>query len=1010
LREHPIEAGVDPDFRVLEEDEANLLAERVLDDLIESRFQEPEIFDLLRIYSEQEIRDAIQEAVSRSHTFGMSLSEVLAASLGSVPRSEVEKRVLETCEQLKNVKGKETDRDDMEAALKGSASNWDELERIKDLGKRFHRRGKQKSEIIAFRDALSDWVALKVDSMGQRAHDAFLILATDFETKYRTAKRERASLDFNDLEREAVRLIGGEEPRSVACRNMYQRHFRFVMVDEFQDTSRLQYKLISLVGRPDNLFLVGDWKQSIYGFRGADAALLLEKEAAFSTEQGGVRIPLVENFRSRPELLSQINPFFDELWSEEKRPFEPLEALRSVPVKRGASLELLTVEREAGETAEEMRMNEARILAERIHELVSSGAYGYKDFAMLFRVATDIYFYEHELRKLGVPYYVVSGRGFYRQPEVRDLISFLELLENPHLDIPLAAVLRSPLVQVSDDALFWLANASKRVNPNIPLYDAFLKCHDISEIREEDQTRLQTFRKFFFELLEQKEKWTISESLELILERTRYDRYVLGLPQGKRHFANLRKLLEIAREVEARDPIHLGDFIRYVKGLETQEVRESEAQVEALEGNVVKLMTIHKAKGLEFKVVIILDLNRKGEKRGSRFLVDLHWGLGLKVFNEATREFEETFSYRKIKEKIILDARAESKRLLYVGMTRSQDHLILSGCSRENDEPNEGGDFDEGANWFQWIHAWWGAQTGGGFERKVVEPKREGTGKLLAPLAEHKKIRNALEQHEPVAVKVPEEAGRIMESLKPIQPVHFERIDLPVTAYSVFSRSPEAYRRTYELGVLPEEQVTTDKLEEWTLEEDEVLLGGADFGTIVHRVFEFLVLRPVDAKKRMPEILERVGRGVDVETKKELTGLTEQFLGSKQFAQIKSAKMRYAEIPFALRLKAGIIQGTLDLLYQTRTGDWVILDYKTNRIDHGTLQREAEPYRTQMMLYALACHELLHLPVKRATLYFVRPNLTYDFSLEGITYDASRRRFEAIQNEIILHRKGWLHE
>jgi len=225
----------------------------------------------------------------------------------------------------------------------------------------------------------------------------------------------------------------------------------------------------------------------------------------------------------------------------------------------------------------------------------------------------------------------------------------------------------------------------------MPFYDALLKLDEIAEIRGEDRAKLKNFRAFFFELLEQKEKWTVSECLELILERTKYDRYVLGLPQGKRHFANLRKLLEIAREVEGREPIHLGDFIRYVKGLELQEVRESEAQVEALEGNVVKLMTIHKAKGLEFKVVLIPDLNRKGEKRRAPFLLDSEYGLGFKVFNETNRKFEETLAYKKAKEKMVRDALEESKRLLYVGMTRAKDLLILSGSSEESGEEGEEG-------------------------------------------------------------------------------------------------------------------------------------------------------------------------------------------------------------------------------------------------------------------------------------------------------------------------------
>ena len=1106
LREHPVEAGVDPDFRVLEEDRANLLQAAVQDDLIESRFQEPAMFDLLRLYSEQTIKKAIQSVTEKVHTFGSSILEIASSSPGLHPRNDgitdviarqhaiaaptcppvvwrkqSQDIVLRALEALRHLKGREFDGAEIEAAIEKPVGHWDEVEILRQIGKRF-RRQKTKPETAAFKDALEEFIADQAESFGRSTREAFLDLAGDFETRYRQRKRECSSLDFNDLEREAVRLLAGSKPRSAACRNLYHTRFKFVMIDEFQDTSPLQDQLITLVARPDNLFVVGDWKQSIYGFRGAEASLFLEKEKTFLAEGTGERIPLVENFRSRARLLNQLNSFFQHLWASEDRTFEPLEASHAVIARQHAiaadkspspgaracndgCVELLTIEREEDETVEEVRMKEARTLAERIRDLVNSGAYEYGDIAMLFRVATDIYFYEHELKNLGIPFYVVSGRGFYKQPEVRDLIAFLELLENPHLDIPLASVLRSPLVQISDDTLLWLAKAAKRAAPSMPFYDALLKLDEIAEIRGEDRAKLKNFRAFFFELLEQKEKWTVSECLELILERTKYDRYVLGLPQGKRHFANLRKLLEIAREVEGREPIHLGDFIRYVKGLELQEVRESEAQVEALEGNVVKLMTIHKAKGLEFKVVLIPDLNRKGEKRRAPFLLDSEYGLGFKVFNETNRKFEETLAYKKAKEKMVRDALEESKRLLYVGMTRAKDLLILSGSSEESGEEGEEGDFDDQANWYAWIRGWLDSREGDGCEHKIVKEHMERKGRLPSPLAQHKRIRTALERHEPIRVRVPESAHRIIESLKPITPVYFERLDLPVTAYSVFQSDPELYRKTYELGVLPHEAV---KDEEWRVDEDEAHISGADFGTLIHGVFESLVSRPDKARTRLDEILKRVAGGLENRVFEEVKDLSNQFLSSPVFGEIKSATARYAEIPFVLRLHSGIVQGTLDLLYQDRSGGWIILDYKTDRISErhceagsprmgrsspadvilrpegpkdpvldssampgalpqnddafaaastlsgahprndGGIAEQAQRYRSQLMLYALASHELLHLPLKCARLYFARPNETFDFDLGKMDYGMLRCEFEDLQKQIIAQRKAWL--
>ena len=1045
LREHPIEAGIDPAFRVLEQEEASILKETALDVVIESRFEEPESFNLLHIYSESNIRDSIQEVAEKIRTSGISLGDVaLTQSLEF--EKLLKEKTLSALKPVSAIKGKESISAEAEKAIPTEVSTWKDLEKLKMLTKKFDQRGKPNETILNVRKLLEDWIGLAAERLCGKVREAFLSLAIQFETEYQKLKRERASLDFNDLELEAVRLLSGSEPKNEACRNLYKNHFKFVMVDEFQDTSPLQDRLITVVSKPDNLFIVGDWKQSIYGFRGAKPALFLEKERIFSEENSGKRISLVENFRSRKELLEDINPFFAGLFGGgAKRQFEPLVPASEFPEKKMASIEFMPVEYGEGESVVEARMREARLLAEHIQVLVESGQYQYQDFAMLFRVATDIFYYEYELRNLGIPYYVVAGRGFYHQPEVRDLTCFLEVLENPHLDIPLAAILRSPLIQVTDDTLFWLAHASKRVNPNIPLYRAVLQSREIKEISKRDQAKLETFRTFFLDLLSQKEKWLVSETLQLILAETRYDRYVLSLPQGKRHFANIRKLIELAREVENREAVHLGDFVRYVKGLGTQEVRESEAQVEALEGNVVKLMTIHKSKGLEFKAVFLPDLSRKGENKRNSFLVDPDSGLGFKAFNEETREYEDTLTYRWIKEKISQAEREEAKRLLYVGVTRAKDHLVLSGVLRVRKKAAEENKASDKTNWFDWIQEAWGEKT------IQVPPEKKSRGKKKprpVALAENSKIRQTLETASPLKVEEPEQVSQILEALKPVILARFERIDLPVSAYALFEHDKAEYRRHYELGAFPAltlplsqeeragvrgDEVGFEKIEEWEEVPTEESTNAADFGTVIHRIFEYLVTYPKKARENSQTIVDRNVRGLDPETVEETRALTQKFLESKTFQDIQNARGRYAEIPFVLRLRYGVIQGTLDLLYQTEKGDWIILDYKTTDMEGheqsellppcGGGQRRggdsshphpgfppsrgkelpthAERYRSQMLLYMLACSELLNITVSKARLYFVRTDQIFDFEVGGSELKSLRVKFEAVQKEIL---------
>lgn len=1000
LREHPIEAGVDPAFRIFEEDEANLLKDLAFEALVEARFQEPEIFNLLHVYGDKALKNAVSFVARKIHTSGLRFQDIDSIQ----PTPDFTGEVLKALEPLRKLKGRENDCAEVEALLSKPVFGWREIEAVKTAGRRFQRRSEER---MTFRDALDEWLGCAVEKLAFGVKSAFLNFCLDFEGRYSALKRERAGLDFDDLERQTVTLLSGTTPSQTAVRNLYQKHFKFIMVDEFQDTSVIQNQLISLVASPNNLFIVGDWKQSIYGFRGADASLFLKKEAELSSSEG--RLSLIESFRSRSELLDQLNSFFGQLWAEGERAFEALVASRQVGDRQPSCLspvlsavEFFTIERAEKESVQEARVKEAKVLARRIQELVETGAYQYRDFVMLFRSGEDIFFYEYELGNLGIPYYVVSGRGFYHQLEIKDVISFLEVLDNPHLDIPLAAVLRSPLVQVTDDVLFWLANYSTRQKPQSPLYEALIRCGEISEIEGRDQERLKAFRSLFLEFLDRKEKRSISETIELVLDRTRYDRYVFSLAQGKRHFANLRKLLEVARELERREPLSLGDFIRYVKGLETQEVREAEAQVEALEGNVVKLMTVHKAKGLEFKVVLLPDLNRKMKSERSYFLFDSEFGLGLKAFNEITREFEETASFRKIKEKSVRRAYEESKRLLYVAMTRACDHLILSGASHADENGSDESEPGDKSNWYEWLNQWLPKENPHVI-RTLVREIPAKSGRIPSPFAEHKKIRTALESGEPISVKPVPEVQDILDALKPIQPVFFERVDLPVSAFSVFERDQEEFRRVYEIGALPEEAA---KIEEWTPDEDEDEIKPAEFGTVIHKIFEYLVVQPEKASQRFSDLVLRFTRDLDEKTREEIKTLSAQFLKSKLFSEIKNAKARYAEIPFVFRLQGGIVQGTLDLLYQTADGKWVILDYKTSKIEND-VEELANQYKTQLMLYALACHELLKIPVSRASLYFVRSDQVYDFLLEAVDFAELKGKFELLQKSIIEKRKIW---
>ncbi len=1071
LREHPLEAEVDPKFRILEETESVFLKNQVWDKLVETRFQEPSIFELLQTYSEDGIRDTLFSVFCRKQTFDPGKKDWAAYGMGnSVEWNQLESFLMEQTRAaflpLKSYAEKHGDDFSLIlASFEKQVKTWEDVEELKTIRQKFRRQGKWAEAVDTFRAALDDWIAYSVEALAKPHWDTFLSLLEDFENQLKSAKEEAVVLDFSDLERKAFELLSGVSPAQTAIRSLYRERFKFVMVDEFQDTSAIQNELIALISNPTNLFIVGDAKQSIYGFRGTDTALFLNREAQFEKEGTSKVLVLNENFRSQRGVLDFVNSFFQKLWLESTKKFEPLLLAETSSLNGSAardrsepSVELITIEQKDKETVEEGRMREARALAIRIRELVDSGACGYGDIAMLFRASTDMYFYEHELRNLHIPFYTISGRGFYHQPEVRDLILFLETLENPYLDIPLASVLRSPLVQVTDDTLFWLTNISKEKSKSTPLYVAVLACEAINEISEADQNRLIFFKSLFTRLLAEKEKWSVSECIEQILSETSYDRYVLGLPHGKRHFANLRKLIEVARELESRDAIHLGDFVRLIKEFQVDEVRELEAQIEAEEGEVVKLMTIHKAKGLEFGTVMLPDLSRKNNGGFEKILVDQEFGFGLKGFNECSGEFEKGFFYKKIEAKRKAHAHDELKRLLYVAMTRAKNQLIFSGLSKSSTDVLEEEIQEEGEkSWYELIDDFVSHNAASGaLNTRVTDPSYQV--KCLPSSIVETQIGQALRALEPVEVGgISDEAEKVIERLKPFIPPSFERLDLPVSAYLSFEHDPLEYKRTYECGgVLPTPSTVSLKLrslsfprkrestdsgsplkacgddkgvwgkernlscttvlsivsnngknEEESFDEDETLLSSTEFGTVVHQIFEFLVTNPKQAEKRVSEILRSATSNLELKDQKEIEKLTHQFIASSVFGEIRNAKMRYSEIPFVLRLHSGLVQGVLDLLYECADGSWVILDYKTNQISDLEVEQTAERYKTQMMFYALACHELLHIPVKRATLYFARLDKTYDFSLGGLDFQKLRRNFELLQSKVIQARKEW---
>ncbi len=972
LREHPLEAGVDPHFAILESHEAEILQERVLDRVIESHAGELDVFNLLRVYGEKSIRDGILEVYRRSRNSETPFGELLKRRTQADPKT-LESEIKRGLEEL----GRD-------------GCQWDDIDSLLALKSTLRAAGKQKELIRRVQEGILDLISLLREEESLPIRDVFIRLALEFERSYEEVKRSDRVLDFDDLQLRAVRLLGADTPVSKALRKVYQDKFREILVDEFQDTNHLQDRLLECVRRESNVFVVGDFRQSIYGFRGTDVQIFLDKEETFRSAPNGAHVALAENYRSRPPLIDFVNRFFETLWREDALPFEKLQAFREEE-RDGPRVERLALQEKEKEGLDEIRIREARSLARRVRSLAEKEGYRYGQIALLFEAMTSVHFYEQEFRRLDIPYYVVSNRGFYHQPEVRDILSFLTALENPKRDVPLAATLRSPLFQISDETLFWISRRAKKERQGRPLAEGLLEFESILEIPPLEQEKLRFFKDTFDRFLSQKEKLRISRLIELLYRVTGFDLYVLKLRAGERRYANLRKLVELAREWESKEPLHLGDFVRAVKGLETRDIRESQAQVEAEEGNVVRFLSIHMAKGLEFGVVVLPDLGR-GDRTGALdFSLSEEEGLGLRG----------TLTDRRNKTRADRARSEESKRLLYVAMTRAREKLILSG-PKKTLKPDTS--FHEMPTWAHWVE-----RVLGEGEWDVSEIPEAPADPLpfekRKSLAERKPIRKHLEALEPVRLKE-EPAGieSLFENLSLPEKAYFRRIDLPVSAFLLFAKDPEAFFRRYEIGV-PDEIGTVSLLE---VKEEEVRseeeLTSAEFGTRVHQILEQAILRR--ALVREAEVLVlRFTQDLNQNEREAVRDLVIRFLRSPEAREILQAKVFHPELPFVLRLPHGLIQGTLDLIYERRRGEWVILDYKTSEVTPETYKTRAEDYRLQLECYALAVWKILGTAPSEARIHFLRAGLTHVIRFSAGDFERLHAAFASLQERILDFRK-----
>ena len=961
LRAHPAEAEIDPEFEVVDEGLSATFLAQAVEDAVTWATGEPSVVRVFSDFTPSALTGLVSFLMARRLDAASVLGDADTAQRGitalqsalaayvfepEVVASVTEIREMQAAGELTRDAG-----DKLAAQLVRLLADWQRVEaslqdhnpietacllfalRREDMNLQAGKRNSHAKALLRrlreiYGERLDPW--LGGSGSGEAAPDADLeirfaenhpSLRAIFhraEAAYRLALDQRYALDFDDLEAKAVELLA--EP---AIRARWQAATAAVLVDEFQDTNERQRIIVeSLRGdSPGRLFVVGDARQSIYRFRGADVTVFrnMQREMAARGEEV---MELDLTFRSHDRLLKGLEGLLAPIMGTDELPDRPyavpyssLKADREKP-REGIESPFIEIILGLGETAENARPPAAQALVHRLVQLREDGQIRqWDEVALLFRASTGFQAYEDALEAGGVPFVTVAGRGFYDRPEIRDVLNILQALADPLDDLALAGLLRSPAFGLTDSALHKLRWQNGEAQP---LHVALQG--DLSMLEGPDQERALRACHMIAELSPLVDRLPVAELLKRVVDLTDY-RAVLAASHS-RLWRNLDKLLA---DAHASGLVRVRAFLEYIGTLKEVGAREGEAPTEA-EGSV-RLMTVHKAKGLEFEVVVIADAGRRTGMHNEVAYLLPEAGLAPKP----NRLDSKPLITRLAQWYDRLQSEAEENRLLYVAATRAREKLLVSGHLTQS-------------------RGKWRAD---GWLKSLME---EGAGVDLESLVAETDTWHEinLSSGEPLAVWIaPTEQVEVTS-----------RTAAPKEGWPASSEEP-LYQP---LAVQPTEQMDADRDEElehtWRATGAGKQAPAVVVGRMVHAAIQRWLF-PEDA--RLEALLQTAAiedRLVDSRQRQrailEARGLLTRFRKHPLWSEIDTAEERYHEVPYTWQIPSGIVDsGWVDLLFRA-DGEWRILDFKTDELrDEGALVEAVDRYRPQVERYSRAIQRLL---------------------------------------------------
>lgn len=848
-------------------------------------------------------------------------------------------------------------------------------------------------------------------------------LILEFSQKFYQRKREKNIMDFSDMEHLALRILVKKDENGNVVKSeiakKYENKFEEIAIDEYQDSNLVQEYILTSVSRGNNIFMVGDVKQSIYKFRQARPKLFLDKYDSYKLEpvDGEDRkIQLFKNFRSRSNILDFTNLVFENIMSRELGNIEynqdeylnlgaNFEEIQNQDYK--TELEILDLSEENDdiwktdeeETEEEQEkvedvVLEARFVARKIKELIDSKYQiidkktgrrdiQYKDIAILLRTSSGVAnVYEKEISELEIPVYSDSSSQYLQSVEIETIMSLLRIINNPMQDISLVTVMRSPIGNFTDNELIEIRMADR----NSSFYEALLKS---------DLEKAHRFLALLKELREDEEYMTLDEWIWNIYTKTGYMNYVNLMPNGALRASNLRMLFERAKQYEEASFKGLYNFINFIDKIKFNQEDLKAAKIIGENENVVRIMTIHKSKGLEFPVVILAGVGKQFNFRelNGKILLDQDLGIGPQYIDSDRYIEFKTLAKKALAIKAKNEAISEEMRILYVALTRAKEKLIIVGRQKDvNKKMSEKqklleiySTIDDNKinpyllqkyktylDWLELIYLKEGvANTKNLFTVNIN--KREKTSV---------KIENEVED---ISEKIIEESNKNnneqeKEKIKEILNWQYKHQSIEgIPTKTSVSKLKE--QREQEIQITQEPKFIN--------EEAKTKLTGAQKGTLIHLCLQKMKETEEYNLEKITELIEKL-KDKEIITEIEVQNIDKEklleYTNSRLWKELKQAKEIHKEHPFYINIKASriynqinkeddediLVQGVIDLFFIDKDDNLILVDYKT---DYVQCENElVEKYKGQLDLYKEALEQSLDKKVDKMCIYSVYLN------------------------------------